>query len=265
MSLLEAAGRIARRPSRHIQAYGVGSAKSGTHSIAAIFGRSYRAHHEPACKPMIRAILARSEGSMTDAQASRMLLRRDRRLRLEMDSSQLNAPFLDLLPTLFPESRYIFTIRDCVSYLTSVIDHQLARGNASQTWRRMRQWRFGGYAYSRHEEILRRLDLFPIDGYLNYWAQHNRSVLQTVPADRLLIVRTDRITESISRMSEFLGISPGSLDPGQSHAYRAKRRYRIVEQLDPHFVSDRMHHHCEPLMRQFFPEIHQLQAVHAFD
>ncbi|HEX4125616.1 MAG TPA: sulfotransferase [Tepidisphaeraceae bacterium] len=255
MSLLEAAGRVARRPGRQIQAFGVGSAKSGTHSIAALFGRSFRGHHEPACKPMIRAILARSEGTMSDAQVMRMLLRRDRRLRLEMDSSQLNAPFLDLLPTLFPESKFIFTIRDCASYLTSVIDHQLTRGKSSQTWRAMRQWRFGGFAYSRHEHILRRLDLYPIAGYLAYWARHNRSVLEHVPADRLLVVRTDQITASIPRMAEFLGIPADSLDAGHSHAYRATRRYGIVEQLDPQFVSDCMHQHCEPIMRQFFPEI----------
>jgi hypothetical protein len=237
---------------RSFHAYCVGSAKSGTHSMAAIFSRGYRSRHEPQHHPMILKLLARRQGRLTDRRARRFLLRRDRQLQLEMDSSQLNGAFADLLPVLFPDAKFVLTIRDCYAFLRSVIDHQLAR-KASATWLLMREARFGGFSHSPHERVLAERGLFPIDGYLSYWARHNENVLRDVPPERLLVVRTHEIRSSLPRVAEFLSIPPETLDAGRSHSYPAANRFGILKMLDPTFVEDKIHYHCEPLMRRFFP------------
>jgi hypothetical protein len=250
------AWRSAGKPSsdnRTFHAYGLGSAKSGTHSIAAIFAPSYRARHEPQHHPMIHNLLERWQGRMSDRNAIRFLRRRDRALNLEMDSSQLNGSFADLLPQLFPEARFILTIRNCYHFLESVIDHQLAR-KASESWLRMREARFGGFRHSPYERTFAQRGLYPIDGYLSYWARHNENVLRHVPSERLLVVRTHDIRDSIPRIARFLSIPPESLDAAQSHSYPAAARFGMLKQLDPVFLEDRVRHHCEPLMRRFFPE-----------
>src|SRR5437764_6285308 len=67
-----------RSAPRRLRAYCVGTAKSGTHSLGAIFERSYAAEHEAKHRPMIQAVLDRAAGKMDDAQAEEFIRRRDR-------------------------------------------------------------------------------------------------------------------------------------------------------------------------------------------
>ena len=68
----------------------------------------------------------------------------------------------------------------------------------------MRDLRFGnhGATWRKPEEVLRRHGLYQLDGYLGYWKRHNTTVLDSVPADRLLVVRTDRITQEAFRVAD---------------------------------------------------------------
>src|SRR5206468_2339366 len=212
-----------RSAPRRLRAYCVGTAKSGTHSLGAIFERSYAAEHEAKHRPMIQAVLDRAAGKMDDAQAEEFIRRRDRELGLEMDSSQLNGAFVDIMARLFPDAKFILTIRDCYSFLDSITDHTLAR-DVSQRWVAFRKQRFGGFKHAPQERILAEQGLFPLDGYLTYWSRHNEYVLRHVPVERLLVVRTNEIRQSIPKMAEFLGIPANSLDAGQSHSYPAANR-----------------------------------------
>ena len=243
-----------RAPARRFHAFGLGSAKSGTHSIAAIFQNSYSSAHEAEHAKMISAILQRSERSLPDAAVRRWLLRRDRRLGLELDSSQLNASFADLLPDLFPEARFILTIRDCYSFLESVIDHQLSRPD-SPDWRQMRALRFGGFEYQPQEQALIRRGLYPLAGYLSYWARHNQHVLDCIPSERLLVVRTTEIADSIHQIAHFLEIDPESIDITQCHAYPAKQRFGVLSQIDHDFIEHQVATYCSSIMNQFFPQV----------
>src|SRR4051794_31876170 len=94
-SLFAPAG-VPGRP-RRFHAYCVGMAKSGTHSIAGLFAKNYRTAHEPEDGLLVDALLAASRKAVDAAGLARLLRARDRRLRLEMDSSALNYFFLDLL------------------------------------------------------------------------------------------------------------------------------------------------------------------------
>ncbi|HEX4793525.1 MAG TPA: sulfotransferase [Humisphaera sp.] len=237
---------------RRFHAFGIGAAKSGTHSIAALFGGQYASDHEAGHSAMIKATFARVTGAMTDAQADRFIRDRDKHLKLEMDSSQLHCPFLDVMVRLFPEARFILTIRDCYGFLNSVIDHQLARP-VSKSWQRLRHLRFSGFGYSPHEKALAERGLFTIDGYLSYWFRHNQMALSHVPDDRLLIVKTKQISADIDKIAAFLGVSPQTLDTQAAHAYPAQQRYGLLAKIDPKFLQDRVDAQCASLMRRFYP------------
>ena len=97
-----------------------------------------------------------------------------------------------------------------------------------------------------------------MDGYLSFWAAHNREILANVPADRLLIVRTHEIQDDIERMAKFLAIPAETLDRSQAHQYGATRQYGILAKIDRDFLEEKVDLHCRDLMDQYFPEVRRL-------
>lgn len=241
---------------RKTHLYCIGSAKSGTHSIAAMFEGKLRSAHEPESDRVIDLILENEAGRVGDAELSRFLLKRDRRLWLDVDSSQLNFFFIKKLVELFPEAKFVLTIRDPYSWLDSFIDHQLARGG-SDTWVRLRNYRFRPDIYKHQvgELILKANGLYTLDGYLSYWAHHNRTVIESVPQDRLLIVRTDKITESAEKIAAFAGVPASYLRREESHAFKAKRKFGLIGHIDQSYLEQKVKMHCGDLIARFFPEI----------
>jgi Sulfotransferase domain len=246
---------------RRFHAFGVGMAKSGTHSLAAIF-QNYRAMHEPQHEQMLKAILAADQGAFGPEERQQFLRQRDRELALEMDVSQLNHFFLPELLSLFPDAKFVLTIRDCYSWLDSLINHQLGR-DASADWQRLRDLRFGRRARpdASAERLLAEHDLYALDGYFSYWARHNHAVLDRVPSDRLLVVRTAEIAQSLPALATFIGVPAEMLLRSQAHLFAAERRFGILQQLDRAYLQAKAEWHCGELMRAFFPTIRSCDDV----
>lgn len=237
-----------------MKVYGVGTAKSGTHSIAGLFGTNFRAQHEPDHVNLIELILGKAAGRVPRERLLDELSERERRLDLDLNSSQLNAFILPELLALFPEARFILTIRDCFSWLRSFIDHQLWFPAAPE-WLRLRHLRFGAsrFRYSRHERALEQHGLYAIHSYFRYWSRHNEEVLQAVPADRLLVVRTSEISHLRDEIARFAGVPASSLDATQGHLFRSPARFCVLARVDRRFLEEQMLAHCWPLMARFFP------------
>ena len=68
-----------------------------------------------------------ARGSLQNSDLTAYIKKRDRSRYLEVDSSQVNAFLLDILLQEFSEARFILTIRDCYSWLDSIINHSLLR------------------------------------------------------------------------------------------------------------------------------------------
>lgn len=241
---------------RKFHAYCVGTAKSGTHSIAEMFSLNYRASHEPEGKLMIDMILAASNGSITKIEQTEFVKKRDKRLWLEMESSQLTYFFIDILVENFVNAKFILTIRDCYSWLDSLINHQLSLP-VSQNWLKLRNFRFKAdeFKHTKEEKILAENGLYTLDGYLSYWATHNKNVLATVPENRLLVIRTHEITQNISRIAEFLGIHTKYLDVSKSHSFKSKKNYGLLSRIDRKFLEEKVDTHCKEIMDKYFPDI----------
>lgn len=247
---------------RRFHAFCVGAGKSGTHSIAGMLEGAYRTAHEPETDPLIDVILAEREGRMSPAEIAGWLRQRDRRLWLEMDSSGLNGAVVGHLAALHPEARFVLTIRDCYSWLDSLLNHHATRPT-TDSWRRLRDARFPPEEriYEPGEEVLRRHGLFPVGAYLKHWAAHNQAVLKAVPAERLLVIRTDRIADCAPRLAAFLGVPLDTLDVDRAHMFRRKANAGLISRVDPALIERRAAEHCGEIMASQFPDIPDMASA----
>ena len=247
-------------PSTHL--FCVGTAKSGTHSIASLFEDHLRTLHEAESELVITSILDFIDGRINREQLVLLVRDRDKRLRLEVDSSQLNYFLLDILLQEFADAKFILTIRDCYSWIDSFINHQLAYKSLT-IWDRLRDLRFrpDQFQHSEEESILKEHGLYTLDGYLSYWADHNRNVLQKISSDRLFIVRTDEISRRVREMAAFAGVTESKINQEKSHAFKAAAKYNILSRIPPNFLEEKVNVHCRTLMDQLFPAVKTARDV----
>jgi hypothetical protein len=223
---------------RTFHAFGVGMAKSGTHSLSAMFRRHHRSAHEPEEDLLIEHILGVADGRVSSAVLERYLTEADKRLKLEMNASLLNYFVLPSLVEMFGEARFILTVRPPLVWLESMINQQL-RIPCPVRWQRLRDLRFGNTAtFSAEEHALEARGLYTLKGYLSYWARHNRDVLQQVPGDRLLVVETNRLASSIGRIAEFLGVPASTLNARDAHAFKARRHFDVLSEMDQGYLEE---------------------------
>lgn len=247
-----------RQHPRRFHAFCVGAPRSGTVSIANLFPYPYRAAHEPESRFLTNRIVAHQSGEMGAEAMLRYVQRRDRRLQLEIDSSYLNGEIVEFLVRAFPQAKFILTLRDCLSWAESFTNFLLNKPEFVTRKRYSQRHmilRFGEppYTYAPQERVLAELGLHPIQQYLRYWRYHNLRVLDTVPADRLLIVKTAEIGESTRRLEAFLNLPPGSLK-SKIHSNSSPVRHSILKRIDSGYLYDSVMECCRDLMERFFPE-----------
>jgi len=229
--------------------YGVGTGKTGTHSLAAIFERDHRAAHEAGAKDLMEIIFAVADGTASRQDIRDHLVERDVRLALEMDASLVNGEVVADLVALFPGSRYVLTVREPHAWLDSMANHSLAHETPPH-WVRWRELRFraADLTHPAEEAAWRDRGLYTLDGYLGSWARHNRMVLEAVPADELLIVRTEDLADRLDELAAFCGVPADSLDHSRVHSFPAAGRFGALADLDPAYVAERIAHHCGALL-----------------
>jgi len=238
---------------RLAHAFCVGTAKSGTHSINSFVREPLTAAHELEKEQTISLILKANASKTDRQQINRFLVKRDRKYRLDIDSSQLNYFFLDALVSLFPKSRFILTVREPRAWLDSFVNHQLGR-TVSPNWQKLRDMRFrpDKFAHRPEDAPLKARGLYSLDGYLSYWREHNLRVPATVPSERLLILRTREIQDSIPRIARFLSIDAGLLDANRAHAFPAAGKFNVLDLLEPRYLDDRIAHYTHDVMSDLF-------------
>ena len=241
---------------RKTQIFCVGTGKSGTHTLAEIWGKQLRTAHEPETEIMLGLYLKWKSGNLNDKAIIDFIIRQDKRLWLEVNSSAVNFLFLELLATIFPKSKYILTIRNPYTSLDSFFNHQLTR-NCSPNWHKLRELRFRPdfYTHPEEEQSLKEHSLYTLDGYLSNWNEHNKKVLDTIPKERLLIVRTDQIAQNLDNLARFAGLKNGSKIIANCHVFPSEKKFNILDQLNADYLEYKIQQHCGELMTIFFPEI----------
>ena len=220
-----------------------------------MFRGGVRGVHEGLARETVKTVLRKARGDLGDAAERAFVLRRDRLLRADVDSSQLNDWFLETLVREFPRARFLLTIRGRWAWCDSFINHSLSRP-APADWVALRRLRFGADRLRRppEEGPLRRRGLYTLDGYFSHWAEQNRRVIDVVPADRLLIVPTHRLTSRAAEIVSLIGLPSSAVSPERSHSFQAPRRFGVLAEIDRDYLEAVGRRHGEALMRRYFPE-----------
>jgi hypothetical protein len=162
-----------------------------------------------------------------------------------------------LLAAEFKEARFVATIRDCYSWLDSVLNNLLFLGG-------LPHWiiEFGLKTYgvlltremlASRQALIRALPS-KLEGILKYWAEGLQFTMDHLPADRSLVIKTGKIGENIGILSAFLGIPEDTLATDKTHLCKATRQFDILHDVDFHLLHEKFETHCGPLMRKYFPE-----------
>ena len=239
---------------RRFRAYNVGIAKSGTTSIAGIFSK-YRAAHEFMFPETTKAISDYKTGLISREEFVDFVHARDQKGNLEMDSSSFNFNYVDILVDKYPDAKFIATIRDCYSWLDSMLNMLLVLD--------IKDWMidFGSRSFgirvtrdmiSSRENIIRALPHM-LDGLLKYWAEGQQFTMDNLPMESSLVIRTDEISESLERIAHFLGVPVDTLSPEQSHLFKAAKKFNILYDMDFNLLQEKFQMHCATLMQKYFP------------
>ena len=217
-----------------------------------MFGRAARTRHEPEPLRTNRLVIEHLRGDLPAGEVRDRLSERDKRMRLELESSHPLAYVADELVALFPESRFVVTVREPRSWLRSRLSfHQRV---APAAWQEYRDyfWTSRQGDYAPEEASLEELGLCSLDVYLAQYADHYRRVLAAVPEDRLLVVRTQDIDARAEELADFLRLSPSRVVT--AHDKRSSESATPLDTLDPAFVSARILAHCEEILATWFPD-----------
>lgn len=235
----------------------VGAAKTGTHTIASMFHSDIRAFHEAGAKKIIELIITCATNEEKRHSILQAIRERDRLICAEIDSSQLNYYLLDILLNEYPEAKFLLTIRDCYTWLNSFINHTLRYPCSSLLWKRFRDYRFRSDQLDHPDEEvpLKERGLYTLEGYLSYWSKHNNDVLNIIPANRLMIVRTDQISLRSGEIAAFSGLPPDVIKHDRLHAFKNDIDFRVLHQLPAPYVDQMIEKYCGHLMNKLFPDI----------
>lgn len=237
---------------RRMHVYCIGAAKTGTTSVASMFKPEYRSEHEAEIETLNHQIIKYLEHEINAKDMESFIQERDKRLKLEIESSHPMGYISDILAKSFPEAKFIITIREPQSWLRSRLNfHHKVDPPA---WREYREyfWIRPHNEHSEAEKPLAQYSLSSLDVYLSQYTDHYHRVLNAVPHERRLIVKTHELKDSIDCLAQFAGTPKQHLHI--SHSNREPNKILPLEDMDENYVRDKIWQHCEFIIRQYFPE-----------
>jgi transcriptional regulator with XRE-family HTH domain len=243
---------------RKFKTYVVGLPKTGTRSLTGIFG-DYCAGHEFNQLDTQQMIIRHTDNLVSYAEYRDFVMKRDAMSRfLELDSAHFNRHYMDILAEVYPESKFIFLIRDCFSWVESYINYfTIPDREAIQA-----KPEYNGLPFDlpkgdneAKKELIRNFDKY-IDAPLSHWTTENLKMIENcrrLPDNRYLIIRTNEISDRIDKIAGLVGVEADTLIRDHSHLHKASYHVNILKRLDPQFLEEKFDTHCSYLMNEFFP------------
>jgi len=234
-------------------AFGVGAAKTGTHSLAKIFSGVLTTAHELGAEAFLKLVLARSRGEISDEAYRHGIKAILVEQNIELNVAPTYGYLIRELHAEFPEAKYILTVRDAASWLRSLINQMTAHAPPTGSgWYAFRELRFTrDFRPHRPEDAaLRSYGLQSIDAYLGYWAKHNMGVIETVPAHQLSIVGTGYLARDTARLFDFVGVPVTDVPDEDAHQYKGQYSEGPLEKVDPAYLRERTGAYSAMLLEQ---------------
>jgi hypothetical protein len=210
---------------------------------------AYRSAHEVDGLRLLRlaAEVFAGDVDLDSSRVRRMFRYRSMRFNLEADvAGHLNS-FVGPISRLYPDAQFVLLVRDCFSWLDSRIEHAVRRPADDAV-------RFPVSQDDPHhslEQPLEAAGVRPIAAYLRRWADITAAILDTVPAERLLIIRTEDLNESVPRLGAFIGVAPATIRV--VHANRNAAPTGLLAHVPAAFVVDQAEAvGAPPIMERFW-------------
>ncbi len=247
---------------RRFHAYNVGLPRSGCSSIMALFG-NYRSVAEYKEQESVELITAWKDGWISQDTLRRYILHRHRVGQLEMDTASFNHFYLHILLQEFPQARFIFTIRDCYSWVNSFLKmisrwkkHFLDIGQDMPDWMlNYGRILFGKYDwtwFNSYQNLQKNLDPL-VEMFIKSWADYNLRALDMLPPDRSMILRTSEISSSQERLARFVGIPADSITD-QHHINIAPDSLDLLQDFDRDRFDALCFKYGQQVLERVFPE-----------
>jgi len=240
---------------KRLKLYGIGTPKSGTHSIREIFRNHFRTLHEPGREELLKSLMGFQKGNISRRELKKFVELQETKYWVEVNSSCYNYFILDELLDINPGAKYILTIRNPYAWMNSWYNHQLY-GFPKEVMPFFNQvFKADQYEYSAEEEPLKKRNLPPISNLLIYWKSHNNGVIEKVPKKNLLIIKTRQISERFYDIIRFSGFDPTEITPRTTHSFILPKKINPLKKVDKHFIKLRVDQYCGDLIQTYFPEI----------
>lgn len=208
-------------------------------------------------------ILKEARGAVTRNAFQAYLLERDRRLNLEYDIAWANQFLVDHLLVVFPDAKFIALIRDCYTWLQSIVGHLISREIPLDV-RDFLAWWFkpNRYPHTRHDYTLKERGLYSIAAFLHAWNQHINSCTELIPPEKRLILRTHELNQSHQRLAGFLNIPVEGLDARNRHINRGTSSIRVQSLVARDYLNEMVGSICGENMAQYFPEVAGIDDIY---
>lgn len=243
------------QPRRRIFGFGVGTSKTGSHSLAAMFAGRYRAVHEAEPLGVARLMRGRARGRLTEAEIGRRIQRRVARMNLELDVAPFHGPFVEHYAELFPGARCVHLHRDVYSWFDAQVNQHVGR-YAPFAYREIRRHLYGAQrATDPREGALVEYGMGPLRSYLLAWADQNRRMLASLPDGRTLRVRTFELSRKVEELADFFAVPVETLNAERAHAFSARVKLGVIERIDADYFNAAVREICGDVMDALYPEM----------
>jgi len=229
--------------------YCLGNFKTGTVSLSGLLAQRLNGRHEPHVYLYSKVWLQRKRGKFSNNAWKQFLITRARTLNLEFEASGFLTIEAELLMQCFPQSKYILTIRDPLSWIRSMLRHivknrqKLHYDYCAPIW----DYYFPRNHFQAEEASLRAKNLYPIQSMLDYWKSSNQGAIEAIPSSQLLILDTKELSTSVGLLESFMGWPQNSLDRSRSHLHRNKQQMDPLETIS----QDWLEAQCAPYQTLF--------------
>jgi hypothetical protein len=246
-------GERARR--RRLRLYVVGMAKTGTTTMADVFGQ-YRSYHEIDRRRMVPTSARAIAGELSTRQATWEMRRRSIRFGLEVDSTWFLWPFVPDLRALYPDAQFVVLIRDCFSWLDSMVEHWIrtdSRGGPRNK-QPLRRALFAGAdapSAAADDRALTERGYPPVGAMLERWSTTYTTLIADDPEHRTLVLRTEDLDGAREQLAAFCRVAPSTLATSVRRNAATRREGLLAEVPVRHVIAE-AERACGPVMQQFW-------------